>query len=175
MTSVLKVDNIQNSAGTSAISIDSSGNISTTGHVSQGKVYLCSAAWDQTSTTSKDSRLGFTGYETADHSLQSGSRKIIYRDDYNMLNASTGYVTIPADGVWMIVGMYTDATGSASRRIGALWVNDIYYGEWCESYGQYDDATATRILKLEANDTIMFGNNATLGYDDFAFEIARIG
>ena len=33
MTSILKVDNIQNSSGTSAMSIDSSGNVTASGHI----------------------------------------------------------------------------------------------------------------------------------------------
>lgn len=169
MASIIGVETLQHTNGTDAITIDSNG------HVSMPKVYLCSAAWDGSSTADKSSKKVYTAYETSDHTLASGQHKAIYRDDYSMLNASTGVVTIPADGVWIIAGHYADGTGSAIRRIGQIWVNDASYGEWCESYGQYDDTNGIRILKLSSGDEIMFGHNGSFPFDDFAFEMTRIG
>ena len=166
MTSVLKVDNIQNSSGTSAISIDSSGRVTT-----PARPYA-SAAWDGTSIASDGK---FTGYETSDHNLQSGLVKIIYENDGNMLNTSTGIITVPVTGVYLIVGHYVNNNSTTARRIGHLYVNGTFYGEWQESYGQYDDQSAVKMLKLTANDTVQFGRNTGLPYADFGFEMTLLG
>lgn len=175
--SKLYVDEVHSKTGsTKALEIDSSGNIATTGHISQGKVYLCSAAWDGSSTSSYFSGYDmFTAYETADHNFGSGAKKIQYNNDYNILDTSTGIVTIPADGVWLLTGHYTSTNGSTNRNIGNFWINDVYWGEWIEAYGQYDDVSTTRILKLSQNDTLKFGRNPGLPFDEFGFELARLG
>ena len=166
MTSVLKVDNIQNSSGTDAINIDSSGRVTV-----PARPYA-SAAWNGTSI---DSSGKFTGYETSEHNLLSGGVKIIYENDSGMLNTSTGIITIPVTGVYLIIGHYVNNTAITNRRIGHLYVNGAYYGEWQESYGQYDDQSAVKMLKLTANDTVQFGRNTGLPYADFGFEMALLG
>ena len=177
MTSTLKVSEIQDPTNSNtALTIDSSGNITTSGFVNQNKVYLCSAAWDGSSTSSYFSGYDmFTAYETADHNFASGAKKIQYNNDYNILATSTGIVTIPADGVWLLTGDYTSTSGTVQRNIGNLWINDVYWGEWCEAYGSYDDVSTTRILKLSQNDTLKFGRNPGLPFDEFGFELARLG
>lgn len=177
MTSELRVDALKTTDGTSVVDFDASGNISTTGHISQGKVYFASAAWDGTSTNTTEfsGYEWFTAYETSDHNFSSGQKKIQYNNDYNILNASTGVVTIPADGVWLLTGHYSNTTSTTARRIGELWINNVWWGEWIESYGQYDDVSTTRILKLSKNDTLKFGNNSGLKYPEFGFELARLG
>ena len=167
---------IKDSTGTNtAMTIDSSGNISTTGHISQGKVYYCAAKWNGSSTSTLSGNDVFTVYNTTSGNLVSGAHKIIYHNDYNMLNTSTGVVTIPEDGIWIFSGFYANQSGSAQRNIGVFWLNNTYYGEWVESYGQYDDSSTTRIMKLNANDTLRFGRNPGLPFDDFGFELARLG
>ena len=175
MTGIIKVDTIQNNGGTTALTIDSSGNISTTGHVNQGKVYLCSARWDGSSTSTLDSVDVFTVYSISSGTVGNGSNRVIYSDDYNMLNASTGIITIPADGVWLVNGIYAGNNSSEQRNIGRLWINDVNYGEWIETNGIYEDVSVTRIFKLEQNDTVRFGRHSSYPYDAFGFEIARIG
>ena len=167
---------IKDSTGTNtAMTIDSSGNISTTGHISQGKVYYCAAKWNGSSTSTLSGNDVFTVYNTTSGNLVSGAHKIIYHNDYNMLNTSTGVVTIPEDGIWIFSGFYANQSGSAQRNVGVFWLNNTYYGEWVESYGQYDDSNTTRIMKLNANDTLRFGRNPGLPFDDFGFELARLG
>ena len=175
MASIIGVETLQHTNGTTAATIDSSGNISTTGRISQGKVYYCAARWDGSSTSTLDGNDVFTAYHTTSGNLSSGAHKIIYHNDDSILNTSTGVITIPEDGIWIFSGFYCNAVNADQRNIGVFWVNNTYYGEWVESYGRYDDTSTTRIMKLDANDTIRFGRNPGLPYNDFGFELARLG
>lgn len=170
MTSILKVSSIQDPTNSNtALSID------TSGRVTMPNKPFVSAAWDGSSTSDAGGRAQYTAYETADHNLISGNHKIFYKNDFSMLNTSTGVVTIPVTGIYLIVGHYADESGTAVRRLGALWKNNVWLGEWQESYGQYDDQSAVKMLYLSANDTIQFGHNSGLPYDDFGFEMVLLG
>ena len=171
MTSILKVSSIQDPTNSNtALSID------TSGIVTMPNKPFVSAAWDGSSTSIFDSgRDQYTAYETADHNLTSGNQTIFYKNDFNMLNTSTGVVTVPVTGIYLIVGHYADDNGTAVRRLGALWKNNVYLGEWQESYGQYDDQSAVKMLYLTPSDTIQFGHNSGLPYDDFGFEMVLLG
>lgn len=171
MTSILKVSEIQDPTNSNtALTIDSSGR------VTMANKPFVSAAWDGSSTsTFAGSRDIYTAYETADHNLISGNHTIFYKNDFSMLNTSTGVVTIPVTGIYLIVGHYADESGTAVRRIGELYKNNARLGEWQESYGQYDDQSAVKMLYLSANDTIQFGHNNLFPYDDFGFEMVLLG
>ena len=169
MASILKVENIQHTNGTAALTIDSSG------FVNQNKIYLCSARWDGSSTSTLDTLDVFTAYSTSTGTIGNGNNRVIYFDDYNMLNESTGIITIPADGVWLVNGIYAGNNASEERNIGSLWINNVTYGEWIESNGSFEDISVTRIFKLEKDDTVRFGRHPSFPWDAFGFEIARIG
>lgn len=171
MTSTLKVSSIQDPTNSNtALSIDSSG------HVTMPNKPFVSAAWDGSSGDVIGGLFRYTAYETADHNLVSGNHKIFYKNDFNMLNTSTGVVSVPVTGIYLIVGHYADETGAtAARSIGALWKGNVYLGEWQESYGQYDDQSAVRLLYLTPSDTIQFGHNNGFPYDDFGFAMVLVG
>lgn len=170
MTSELRVDAIKNTDGTAAINIDASGRILT-----PVKPYV-SAGWDGSSQSGGK----YTAYLTTDTAMASGNARIIYKNDYNMLNTSTGVVTIPVAGTYLICGHYADGTGTVNRRIGHLWVtpsggSEVFYGEWVESYGQYDDTTNAKLFQFGEGDTVIFGHNTGYTFDDFGFEMVFLG
>jgi hypothetical protein len=178
MASVLNVDQIGHStSGTTALTIDSSGRV-----LMPNKPFV-SAAWNGSGTTAYSTPLSrFTTYNTTDTNIGSGNTRIIYKNDYNMLDTTNGLVTIPVTGIYLIVGHYAAAlSGTLGRRIGHLFVTPsggsiTDYGEWVESYGTYDDSTGTKLLSLNANDQVAFGHNVSvINWDAFGFEMILLG
>jgi len=176
--SKIYVDEIRHSGGAvAALSINSSGYVTTPNRP------FVSAAWDGSSSTEIETSIyKFTAYSTSNQNIGSGGRTIIYKNDYNMLNTSTGSVTIPVSGIYLILGHYSaGAEATEGRRLGRLWVTPsggsrTSYGEWLESYGTYDDVTGSKLLSLGANDVLEFGHNtATVDWFAFGLEIALLG
>jgi len=168
--STLNLSTIKDNTGTNtAMSINSSG------YVTQPKKPFVSAAAQGTTVAGVSGSVKYTTYETSDHNLVSGGHLIIYKNDFNMLNTTTGIVTVPVTGVYLIVGHYSHASATSARRIGHFYVNNNMYGEWLESFGQYEDQSVSKLLSLSANDTVQFGKNSSLGYADFGFEMVLIG
>ena len=138
---------------------------------------------DSSSETTISTNLNkFTAYSTSNQNLPSGNRTIVYKNDYSMLNTSTGNVTIPVSGIYLILGHYSAGlAGTEGRRLGHFWVTPsggsrASYGEWVESYGQYDDSTGIKLLSLNVNDVLEFGHNtATINWDAFGLEISLLG
>ena len=89
MTSVLKVDNIQNSSGTNALSIDSSGNVTFT----TAEIDLYRLIADFTSNTV------MTGWERPDdgHFAKLGTG----------MSESSGIFTFPSTGLWRVDGNWS--------------------------------------------------------------------
>lgn len=148
MTSVLKVDNIQNSSGTSAVSIDSNGVVTKS----------VTPAWrlgvtqtDYTTTGWKDLPI-----DTTTTSLSTDNSRFINGG----VTVSGGQVTVPVSGFYQV--NYTarvDLVGSGYFQIG-MEVNDTGSGSLTAIV---DDPSATnetlqlsQVLYLEANDAIHF-------------------
>lgn len=145
MTSTIKVDTIQNSAGTTGLTIDSSGRVSR-GVVPSWRIALTSnqgvtvsnsvvdVLWDRTSS-----------YNTF---LDGGC------------TLSNGIVTVPVDGLYNInFNVRIDGTGSG-YIIGRIEINDVST-DVSETYvidgnpaSNYDSLTASDVFKLSANDEV---------------------
>lgn len=151
MTGVLKVDSIQNSSGTSAMTIDSSGNVNipnrlTTGTIPAFHVYGDpSAGWSATTGGWRDvtSLLDQVSFNDGSH-----------------YSTSTGLFTAPVAGLYFfhtdIYGLYNSGYlytrftingGAGESRLTSLLQED----------GNSDsNLTNTIIEKLNANDTVTF-------------------
>ena len=86
MTSVLKVDNIQNSSGTSALSIDSSGRVT-----QPAKPAFSAHGDDWFSLSSANSWIKISGFDT---------ERFDIGGNYNTSNQE---FTVPVDGIYMVV------------------------------------------------------------------------
>lgn len=100
MTSVIRVDNIQNSTGTAALSIDSSGRVTMANTVEIDQWNL-SASFSTNSAT-------ITGWERPDHGFGGYAG--------TGMTESSGVFTFPSTGLWKISGSFliTAASGDTS-------------------------------------------------------------
>lgn len=136
MTSIIKVDNIQNSSGTDAISIDSSGRMKVGGN---------KIAWSATLSANQ------TGYNG-----QTQTEMVIYDNEvYNYgsgYSTSTGLFTAPVKGQYMIFAGYY-SSGIAAKQ---LWYNlngsrkvSLMIGDNTFQY-----ISGSGLVELDTNDTI---------------------
>ena len=146
MTSVLKVDNIQNSSGTSALSIDSSGSVSFPNTAVPAFRVGLLAAQVETSTGLKTVHWD----ETTTHNcfLNGG------------VTNSSGVITVPKAGIYQVnATMRINAIGSGyiELRIKVNNVNlgnDVTYVLDGSPDSSYDNLTGSDVFKLDANDNI---------------------
>ena len=148
MTSILKVDNIQNSSGTDAISIDSNGV------VTKSVVPAC--------------RLGLTAYQGE---TQTGTVKTVLWNDTNTdncfiqggLSLSNGEITVPVDGLYQInSNIRIDSLGSGYAVMyiiinGAQSNQSDTYVISGNPSSNYENFTGSEVFKLSANDEITIG------------------
>ena len=144
MTSILKVDSIQNSAGTAAMTIDSSGRI-----LQPAKpAILCMGNNGNNVSVGDFTVLPPANYETTTNGFAQGGMT------YNNTN---GEITVPVDGVYSIYGQIYNNTSSTSGRI-IISVNgtDVALGHM--DTGQLSTVSTQIILNLSANNKITFVN-----------------
>jgi len=142
MTSVLKVDNIQNSSGTSAVSIDSSGRISTPARPAFS-VHGSASTWFSLTTASTWQTI--TGFDTERYDIGGN------------YNTSTAEFTVPVDGIYMLTlrGWLEGTVDSANYlRIAKDGVSLVEGGE---NGNNNDDHTIqlTTIVQLDSGDVIV--------------------
>lgn len=146
MTSVLKVDNIQNSSGTDAISIDSSGKIDA---VSKKNSFVLLGA------------TGTAGYtEFASGTVaplnQVYQSKGTGASDYS---TTTYKYTAPCDGIymWTFKGI---AASAAKDNQWSLYVNDTYVLDAMWGYDQRGFSGSSMIY-LDKDDTLHFQSESS--------------
>ena len=144
MTSIIKVDNIQNSSGTSALSIDSSGVV-TKSVVPAFRVGLTA---DQSNTATGAIQLVFN---------KSNSERCFLNGGVTMAG---GIVTVPVGGIYQVnANIRVDAVGGGYIIVQVRINNessgsaDIYSISGTPA-SNYETLTATEVFKLEAGDNI---------------------
>lgn len=93
----------------------------------------------------------------------------------NNFNYTTGVFTAPIPGDYLVAATWGQDDGAIGRRIGHMWINGVFQGEVCESYGSYNDPTFMTILRLAANDTVQFGVNTGLAFNRIGICVRLIG
>ena len=145
MTSVLKVDNIQNSSGTDAISIDSSGNVLKPKQCAF-RVYRTTDSLDAQNVSTAT----LINFEAKDFDIN---------NDFDL--ASDKFVA-PVDGVYIFSMQvrlrYTEAATTTFIRFykngTSVWATNDYHYLALEDPqgGSYASPNGTQIVKLEAGD-----------------------
>jgi len=149
MTSVLKVDNIQNSSGTSAITIDSSGNLTAPQRFSSKLVFAHAHA-------------------TSDQSIASTTSTVIaldtaYSDRFNFADLTNNRLTVPTGlgGFYYIecsvrMSNFTAPRNSVlvRRNTNTLFATETVVGS--SGSGEYGWVKGNFIHELDAGDNIDF-------------------
>jgi hypothetical protein len=151
MTSIIKVDQIQNSGGTSVMSFDSSGNIS---HSVVKPAFRIARSSSSAQTTS-----GGTGIICPFDVITSNAQNCFNQGGFTF---SGGVVTVPVDGVYQLnSNIRVDGVGTG-YLIGRITINGSTTGQ-SETYGITGDPAAdfqsfnmSECFKLESGDTIEF-------------------
>ena len=136
MTSVLKVDNIQNSSGTSALSIQSDG-----GFYPKGLTY-----WPFIEVR-----------KTSNQTAASNGEKITFptevSDDGGNWNGTDTF-TAPISGVYMVQGQFLTQNNTQDVDVG-LYVNGADRGlSRSPASSGHESVYVNRAIKLSANDTV---------------------
>jgi hypothetical protein len=144
MTSVIKVDNIQNSSGTAALSIDSTGRVTTPARPAF-RVYGPTSAWVSFGTAK------VTGLTTVDYNIGS---------HYSTANSE---FTAPIDGLYHFYGHFY-VNDSASLSTFYITIDDIAYSH--TYFASQEDAsgdntvTFSETFQLTANQTVAIKGNS---------------
>lgn len=174
MTSVLKVDNIQNSAGTSAISIDSSGNLtpaqkllygsnqpmfSVRGRSGNAQIsgLSLSNTTDETSTTYINA---WSITEVDRGNLLSGGRLVAPVDGLYEINALSGQTLGGAADYRALIVIKLDSAGTSGEEIYRTWTpND--YGWYTLAYHGFLDLTAGEQIAVGYHTSYAAHTNST--------------
>ena len=148
MTSILKVDNIQNASGTSALEIDSSGRVLQPKKPS----FLCRPSAGMSQTTAGWRTVDFA---TVEHDIGSN----LHTD---------GYFVAPVDGVYhfdynarldavgsgfVIIALDHNNTGTSPSGTSALYLSTYFLVGSPNS--SYDSLTTSTTIELDANDKVV--------------------
>ena len=135
MTSIIKVDTIQNSSGTSALSIDSSGRVSR----SNIPYFKATAS-------------GSINYDNNGDLVIYGNEVV---DNASMYNPSTGVVTIPADGLYNLSFDYYGVVATPARCV--IHINDVFERYAHRAYSdstEFGHGSTSAVLSLSAGDEV---------------------
>ena len=136
MTSVIKVDNIQNSSGTDAISIDSSGRIK-----QPNLVAFKAGRSAGTVTNNTDIVFNYAYYNNGNH-----------------YSTTTGKFTAPVDGVYVLTfNILTNPVAASQDDIGIYKNNTSTILAKIRSHDDraaYNTVSTTIVENLSANDTV---------------------
>ena len=156
MTSVLKVDNIQNSSGTSAISIDDDGRVlkSNLPHVWLNGT----STWQACSTSA--TTITLWGNTASDAVIEGG------------MSYSNGVITVPVDGVYLITGIISFELDNAEWGRLQIAINDTQKTQALaynvSAGGQVENTVnLSGAYKLSANDTVrikQYGSSTGVRY-----------
>lgn len=139
MTSIIKVDNIQNSSGTDAISIDDNGKVSFPNTAEYD-------IWHQTSNTSYSSGAGdlttkWARYTTNWEKIGTG------------VSESSGVFTFPSTGKWKVCfAVNFQSTGNASYLGGQIMSSSnsgSTFASLVDAYGAADHSGAYEFVNME--------------------------
>ena len=111
MTSILKVDNIQNASGTSALSIDSSGR------VTQPQIPCCFV--QLTTSNAQDTS---NPYTTTNTDIRFDK---IITNQGNCYSESTGRITVPVAGIYEVQNFFITNNDTSSDHSTHLRKNDV--------------------------------------------------
>lgn len=174
MTSVLKVDNIQNSSGTSAMSIDSSGNLtpaqkllygsnqpmfSVRGRSGNAQIsgLSLSNTTDETSTTYINA---WSITEVDRGNLLSGGRLVAPVDGLYEINALSGQTLGGAADYRALIVIKLDSAGTSGEEIYRTWTpND--YGWYTLAYHGFLDLTAGEQIAVGYHTSYAAHTNST--------------
>ena len=98
MASILNVDQINNAAGTSALTIDSSGNVQIPGHVIQVVEDSTTTEESTTSTSSGSQKISALSVNITPTSTSSKILVLVSLQTYNNTNAASMYANLFKDG-----------------------------------------------------------------------------
>ena len=158
MSSILKVDTIQNIGGTTGLTIDSSGRIS------QPSI----PAFQGLSNTKQSSgNYLFTNFST------SGSGACNRGGHFN---ATTGIFTAPITGIYNFGFIFGEVSGGGGRKIGLIFLNDTAIDQQvAEGSEAFNDVGGSMVMELDANDTISIGTHSSLQWNRCTFSGFLIG
>jgi hypothetical protein len=150
MTSIIKVDTLQTSSGTTVLTTDSSGRVKMPNQVIFQGV-------SETIVSTK-----YTNY-TAD--APSDTYTLSLTNIGGLLNvgghfnATTGVFTVPISGIYEFHVGFSSKNNNTNRKIGVVLVNSASIGEAFESSDPYADGSRTFFANLSANDTVQLGTD----------------
>ena len=169
MTSILKVDNIQNASGTSALSIDSSGNLDLANKGGQilevlamncdGEDYVVrSGTYTSTNVTAAQvlttSFVTVTGSEVS-YTPPTGTKAVVYEFNYSFRHVDSHpvfHVRLDLDGSEVVYAR-TNVSGNSALggRVHFKWVIPIG-GTASSNTGRVASWSTAKTIKLEARD-----------------------
>ena len=144
MSSILKVDTIQNTGGTTGLTIDSSGRVLTG---SQPRFFAHSP----------------TGYNTAGV-LQNFTQVVVNNSDG--FNSSTGIFTAPIAGTYLFMAAVLVNTGSGRLEYGIKKNNSTTIASGNGTGTTYDGPTITCMVELSVNDNMRVTRGSGTAYLD---------